>query len=158
MRNGISVTVFAVRSSTTSGFGRRPQRFTKARLARRNRLAHGRGAGQERNHAPDGQVKDVCWRWQERFMEEGFEGLLRDKTRPSRIEPLIADVAERVVATTLIEPRGEPPRPLHIPLHAYVVFVAQRRRRLTHQAAIKARCLRLGRRPTGRHQSLRRRT
>jgi hypothetical protein len=28
--------------------------------------------------------KTCVWRWQERFIEEGFDGLLRDKTRPSR--------------------------------------------------------------------------
>jgi hypothetical protein len=46
-------------------------------------------------------------RWQERFLEEGFDGLLRDKTRPSRIKPLGAEAAERVVALTLAEPPGE---------------------------------------------------
>ena len=30
--------------------------------------------------------KTCVWRWQERFLEEGFEGLLRDKTRPSAFE------------------------------------------------------------------------
>jgi transposase len=40
-------------------------------------------------------------------MEEGFAGLLRDKTRPSRIPPLGADVARRVVALTLTDPPGE---------------------------------------------------
>ena len=45
--------------------------------------------------------------WQERFIEEGFDGLLRDKTRPSRIKPLGAEAAERVVALTLGEPPGE---------------------------------------------------
>ena len=40
-------------------------------------------------------------------MEEGVEGLLRDKTRPSRVRPLGPDVAERVVALTLAEPPGE---------------------------------------------------
>jgi len=49
--------------------------------------------------------KTCVWRWQERFIEEGFDGLLRDKTRPSRIKPLCAETAERVVALTL----GEPP-------------------------------------------------
>ncbi len=29
-----------------------------------------------------GVSKTVVWRWQARFMEEGVEGLLRDKTRP----------------------------------------------------------------------------
>ena len=32
--------------------------------------------------------KTCVWRWQERFMQEGVEGLLRDKTRPSRIPAL----------------------------------------------------------------------
>lgn len=34
-----------------------------------------------------GKSKTCVWRWQERFAEEGVEGLLRDKTRPSRIPP-----------------------------------------------------------------------
>jgi len=40
-------------------------------------------------------------------MTEGVYGLLRDKTRPSRIPPLGADVAERVVALTLADPPTE---------------------------------------------------
>ena len=35
-----------------------------------------------------GKSKTCVWRWQERFIEAGFDGLLRDKTRPSRIQPL----------------------------------------------------------------------
>src|SRR5450755_3904408 len=54
-----------------------------------------------------GKTKTCVWRWQERFVEEGFEGLLRDKTRPSRIKPLGAEVAEHIVALTLGEPPGE---------------------------------------------------
>src|SRR5271156_4834648 len=53
-----------------------------------------------------GKSKTCVWRWQERFLEEGFDGLLRDKTRPSRIKPLSAETAERVVALTLGEPPG----------------------------------------------------
>jgi transposase len=51
-----------------------------------------------------GKSKTCVWRWQERFMEEGFDSLLRDKTRPSRIEPLGNAVAERIVALTLKPP------------------------------------------------------
>ncbi|GLS35097.1 IS630 family transposase [Mesorhizobium tianshanense] len=54
-----------------------------------------------------GKSKTCVWRWQERFAAEGFEGLLRDKTRPSRIPPLGQEVAERVVALTLADPPGE---------------------------------------------------
>jgi len=57
-----------------------------------------------------GKSKTCVWRWQERFMQEGFEGLLRDKTRPSRIPPLGADVAARVVALTQTDPPGEATR------------------------------------------------
>jgi transposase len=51
--------------------------------------------------------KTVIWRWQERFMREGVDGLLRDKTRPARIPSLGHEVAERVVALTTTT---EPPR------------------------------------------------
>ncbi len=54
-----------------------------------------------------GKSKTCVWRWQERFMQEGFDGLLRDKTRPSRVPPLGAEVAERVVALTLTDPPAE---------------------------------------------------
>src|SRR6202790_2105764 len=51
--------------------------------------------------------KTVVWRWQERFAQEGVDGLLRDKTRPSRVKPFGPEVAERIVALTLAEPPGE---------------------------------------------------
>src|ERR687897_2009751 len=54
-----------------------------------------------------GTSKTCVWRWQERFMQEGVDGLLRDKTRPSRIPPLGLEVAERVVALTQADPPGE---------------------------------------------------
>ena len=51
--------------------------------------------------------KTCVWRWQERFMQEGVAGLLRDKTRPSRVAPLGPEVAERIVARTSSKPPGE---------------------------------------------------
>ena len=51
--------------------------------------------------------KTAVWRWQERFMTDGVAGLLRDKTRPSRIPPLGAEVEARVVEHTLTDPPGE---------------------------------------------------
>ena len=51
--------------------------------------------------------KTAVWRWQERFMAEGVDGLLRDKTRPARVPKLADDIAERIVALTLAEPPGE---------------------------------------------------
>jgi hypothetical protein len=44
--------------------------------------------------------KPVVWRWQERFMREGVDGLLRDKTRLSGKPPLPAATVKRVVDLT----------------------------------------------------------
>jgi len=54
-----------------------------------------------------GKSKTCVWRWQERFVAEGVEGLLRDKTRRSRIAKLDPSIAQRVVALTMEEPPGE---------------------------------------------------
>jgi transposase len=54
-----------------------------------------------------GCAKATVWRWQERFMVEGVDGLLRDKTRPPGKAPLPEAVVERVVERTLGEPPGE---------------------------------------------------
>jgi len=54
-----------------------------------------------------GKSKTCVWRWQERFMQEGCDGLLRDKTRPSRIKPLGSDIAARVVVLTQTDPPAE---------------------------------------------------
>ncbi len=67
--------------------------------------AEGVGTGEVMRQA--GVAKTAVWRWQERYMQEGVGGLLRDKTRPSRVPPLTPEVAERVVALTLGPPRGE---------------------------------------------------
>jgi transposase len=54
-----------------------------------------------------GVSKTAVWRWQARFMTEGVDGLLRDKTRPSRIPCLTAEVEDEVVRRTLRIPDGE---------------------------------------------------
>ena len=54
-----------------------------------------------------GKSKTAVWRWQERFMTAGVDGLLRDKTRPSRVPPLGREVVERVVRLTQSDPPGE---------------------------------------------------
>ena len=45
-------------------------------------LATADGCGTAEIMRRSGKSKPVGWRWQERFMQEGFDGLLRDKTRP----------------------------------------------------------------------------
>ena len=51
-----------------------------------------------------GLSKPSVWRWQERYIEAGVDGLLRDKTRPSRIPPLDRDKVAEVIRRTLEEP------------------------------------------------------
>ncbi len=57
--------------------------------------------------AATGKSKTCVWRWQERFMAEGVDGLLRDKTRPPGIAPLPSSLVDKVVALTLEPPAGE---------------------------------------------------
>ena len=54
-----------------------------------------------------GVAKTAVWRWQERFMQEGVGGLLRDKTRPPGKPPLPKEVVDRVLALTRSDPPSE---------------------------------------------------
>jgi transposase len=54
-----------------------------------------------------GLSKPSVWRWQERYVEAGVEGLLRDKTRPSRVPPLDQSKVAEVIRRTLEDPPGE---------------------------------------------------
>ena len=51
-----------------------------------------------------GLSKPSVWRWQQRYVEAGVDGLLRDKTRPSRIPRLAEEKVAAVVRLTLEEP------------------------------------------------------
>jgi hypothetical protein len=44
--------------------------------------------------AATGKSKTCVWRWQERFMAEGVDGLLRDKTRPPGTAPSAAKIQQ----------------------------------------------------------------
>ncbi len=70
-------------------------------------LLNAGGVGTHEIMRRTGKSKTCVWRWQERFMGEGVDGLLRDKTRPPRIPPLGEEVAERVAALTLTDPPVE---------------------------------------------------
>jgi len=65
------------------------------------------GLGTVESMRRTGKSKTCVWRWQERFMQQGVAGLLRDKTRPSRIPPLEPEIAEQVVGLTQQDPPGE---------------------------------------------------
>ena len=70
-------------------------------------LLSAKGVGTNEIMRETGKSKTCVWRWQDRFMQEGYDGLLRDKTRPSRIPPLGSQIAERVVALTQTDPPTE---------------------------------------------------
>ena len=70
-------------------------------------LLTGAGCGTAEIMRRTGKAKTCVWRWQERYMREGVDGLLRDKTRPSRKPPLCKETVTRVVELTLGPPPGE---------------------------------------------------
>jgi hypothetical protein len=70
-------------------------------------LATADGCGTFEVMRRSGKAKPVVWRWQERFMQEGVDGLLRDKTRPPGKAPLPAETVRRVLDLALGPPPGE---------------------------------------------------
>lgn len=54
-----------------------------------------------------GVSRPAVWRWQQRYGEEGIDGLLRDKTRPPGKRPLSPATIAKVLALTCSEPPGE---------------------------------------------------
>ena len=54
-----------------------------------------------------GVSRPMVWRWQQRFAEEGVDGLLRDKTRKPGKPPIPAETVAHVVALTCGKPPGE---------------------------------------------------
>jgi hypothetical protein len=107
MRNGIIVEVTAAdraRLEAVVANRNSPQKHVwRARII----LLTAAGLGTNAIMRGTGRSKSVVWRWQERFMHEGVDGLLRDKTRPPGRKPLDAAVIERVVALTAQDPPGE---------------------------------------------------
>jgi transposase len=75
------------------------ERVWRARII----LATADGCGTAEVMRRAGVSKPCVWRWQERFMAAGIDGVLRDRTRPSRIPPLPKAVVEAVVMRTLEE-------------------------------------------------------
>ena len=65
------------------------------------------GVGTNEIMRRSGESKTCLWRWQERFMHTGVDGLLHDKTRRSRVPALAPAIGERVVALTQDDPPGE---------------------------------------------------
>src|SRR3954462_6593458 len=100
MRKGVSVEVSAAERARLAVVADRnsPQKHVwRARII----LATAEGLGTNAIMRRAGVSKPCVWRWQARFMREGVPGLLRDKSRPSRVPPLAAQATiDRVVELT----------------------------------------------------------
>ena len=70
-------------------------------------LATAEGCGTAEIMRRSGKAKPVVWTWQARFMAEGVDGLLRDKTRRPGKAPLPAATVQRVIDLVSGPPPGE---------------------------------------------------
>jgi transposase len=107
MRKGISITVTAEDRVRLDTIIRNRNSLQKHVWRARIIVLTADGEGTTAITRAVGKGKTVVWRWQERFMHEGIQGLTRDKTRPSRIPPLPAETVDRVVALTNQAPPHE---------------------------------------------------
>ena len=70
-------------------------------------LATADGCGTAEIMRRSGKAKPVVWTWQARFMAEGVDGLLRDKTRKPGKPPLPAAAVQQVIDLVTGPPLGE---------------------------------------------------
>ena len=78
MRTGISITVSAADRKRTPGHRQRPHAAQKHAWRAEIVLLSAAGVGTNEIVRRTGKSKTCVWRWQERFMEEGVKGLLRN--------------------------------------------------------------------------------
>lgn len=107
MRTGISITLCPADRRRLNALvidRNTPQKHVwRARIV----LMSADGVGTSAIMVEAGTAKTTVWRWQARFMEEGVEGLLRDKSRPPGKCPVADDETATIVAMTLKPPPFE---------------------------------------------------
>jgi len=107
MRTGIKIAVSSsdcARLKRLIGNGNTPQKHVwRCRIV----LLTSDGFGTHAIMAETGKSKTCVWRWQERFMAEGVDGLLHDKTRSPGTPPVAPGRVEEVVRLTLDPPPHE---------------------------------------------------
>ena len=89
MRTGISFTVSATDQKRLERIIKDPKSPQKHVWRSRIVMLSAAGLGTHAIMRATGKSKTCVWRWQERFMDEGVDGLLRDKTRPPGIAECI---------------------------------------------------------------------
>ncbi len=83
-------------------------------------LALGDGCGLVETMRRTGLSKPAVWRWRDRFLSEGVEGLLRDATRPPGKQPIPAATVQAVINLAMSPP---PPNRRHWTLKALTTAV-----------------------------------
>ncbi|MFP6774607.1 MAG: IS630 family transposase [Alphaproteobacteria bacterium] len=107
MRTGISFAVSAIDQKRLEHMVKDPKSPQKHVWRSRIILLSSAGHGTHGIMRATGKSKTCVWRWQERFMQKGVEGLLRDKTRPPGIAPIEAHRVREIVGLTLEPPSHE---------------------------------------------------
>ena len=100
MRNSITFSLSAADRQRLNAIAAGPQSRQKHVWRARIVLLSGDGLGTSAIMAQTGKSKTCVWRWQERFMHEGVDGLLRDKFRPPGKTPLASKRVAEIVRLT----------------------------------------------------------
>ena len=103
MRTGIVVTVNAEDRLALGALVENRNTLAKVVWRARIILATADGCGTNEIMRRTNKTKTCVWRWQERYMLEGIEGLKRDKTRPPGKPPLAESVKIAVLTKTTTE-------------------------------------------------------
>jgi transposase len=107
MRTGIMFTLSKSDRSRLKSIIADPKRPQKHVWRARIVLLSGDGVGTNAIMAETGKSKTCVWRWQERFMTEGVDGLLTDRSRPPGIAPTAPDKVAEIVRLTQEPPPHE---------------------------------------------------
>ncbi len=107
MRSGISFTISSRDRQRLQAIVAAPKSPQKHVWRARIVLLSGEGLGASAIMAATGKSKTCVWRWQERFMHEGVDGLLRDRSRPPGKAPVPPERVAEIVRLTQQPPPFE---------------------------------------------------
>jgi transposase len=107
MRSGISITVLPEDRRRLEAIVSDPKSAQKHVWRAKIVLLSADGLGTAAIMVGSGKSKTCVWRWQERFMREGVEGLLHDATRPPGKAPLSPERIAEIVRLTQTPPPHE---------------------------------------------------
>jgi len=106
-RNGITLSLSEADSQRLSGIVAAPLSPQKHVWRARIILLSSDGLGTSAIMSATGKSKTCVWRWQERFIHEGVDGLQRDISRPPGKAPVPLERVAEIVRLTQDPPRHE---------------------------------------------------